>query len=133
MVTTDNYIAAIRGFIKKGDLKEAGKAMDALKKHFEENGYNVKTIDDTKTQHSSADLDDDPVHPAHYMSYYKDGVDCLTAMKHAFGETAVSHFMICNAFKYIYRHASKGGFQDIDKAIEYLELYKKNGIIDLGV
>lgn len=91
-----------------------------------------KATDEMNAQRGSSDLDDDPIHPSHYQSYYKDGIDCLTAMKHAFGEVAVSHFMICNAFKYIYRHSSKGGFQDIDKAIEYLELYKKNGIIDLG-
>ena len=123
MATTDNYIAAIRGFIKKGDLKEADKAMDALKKHFEENGYNVKSIDDTKTQYSHADLDDDPVNPAHYMSYYKDGIDCITAMKHAFGEEAVQHFCITNAFKYIWRHMSKNGMQDIKKAVWYLNKY----------
>ena len=123
MATTDNYIAAIRGFIKKGDLKEADEAMDALKKHLEENGYNVKSIDDTKTQHSPADLDDDPVNPAHYMSYYKDGIDCITAMKHAFGEEAVQHFCITNAFKYIWRHMSKNGMQDIKKAVWYLNKY----------
>lgn len=73
--------------------------------------------------HSPADLDDDPVNPAHYMSYYKDGIDCITAMKHAFGEEAVQHFCITNAFKYIWRHMSKNGMQDIEKAIWYLNKY----------
>ena len=30
-----------------------------------------------------------------------------------------------NAFKYICRHSSKGGIQDIDKAIHYLEMVKE--------
>lgn len=30
-----------------------------------------------------------------------------------------------NAIKYICRHAKKGGIQDIDKAIHYLELLKE--------
>ena len=72
---------------------------------------------------SPADLDDDPVNPAHYMSYYKDGIDCISAMKHAFGNEAVVDFCICNAFKYIWRHMSKNGMQDIEKAIWYLNKY----------
>lgn len=69
------------------------------------------------------DLDDDPIHPTYYMSYYKDGIDCITAMKHAFGNEAVVSFCICNAFKYIWRHMSKNGEQDIEKAVWYLNKY----------
>jgi hypothetical protein len=79
------------------------------------------------------DLNDDKIHPSHYQSYYKDGVDCLTAMEHAWGKTCVAHFAIGNALKYLWRHSSKGKMQDIDKAIEYLNIYKKLNIIDLGV
>lgn len=80
-------------------------------------------INKANSPHSPADLDDDPVNPAHYMSYYKDGIDCITAMKHAFGEEAVQHFCITNAFKYIWRHMSKNGMQDIEKAVWYLNKY----------
>lgn len=81
-----------------------------------------KAIDEQNTQRE-ADPDDDPIHPTHYMSYYKDGIDCITAMKHAFGNEAVVSFCICNAFKYIWRHMSKNGEQDIEKAVWYLNKY----------
>ena len=71
-------------------------------------------------------------HPTHYQSYYKDGIECLDAMRAAFGETAVAHFCACNAFKYLWRHSSKGLMEDIDKAIFYLNYYKKINIIDMG-
>lgn len=73
---------------------------------------------------SPKDPDDDHVNnPSHYQSYLKDGIDCITAMKHAFGEEPVQHFCITNAFKYIWRHMSKNGMQDIEKAIWYLNKY----------
>jgi hypothetical protein len=34
-------------------------------------------------------------------------------------------FCEANAIKYICRHAAKGGVQDVDKAIHYLELLKE--------
>lgn len=34
-------------------------------------------------------------------------------------------FCESNAIKYICRHAAKGGVQDVDKAIHYLELLKE--------
>lgn len=76
--------------------------------------------------------DDEVNNPSHYQSYQKDGIDCITAMKHAFGETAVAHFCIGNAFKYLFRHGSKGGFTDIRKAIWYLKKYEEIGIIEMG-
>ena len=77
--------------------------------------------------------DDDKVNnPSHYQSYGKDGVDCITAMQAAFGKTAVAHFCLCNAFKYLWRHSSKNGMEDIDKALWYLNKYKELNIIELG-
>ena len=70
--------------------------------------------------------------PSHYQSYAKDGIDCITAMQYAFGKTAVAHFCVCNAFKYIWRHSSKNGMQDIEKALWYLNKYKELNIIELG-
>lgn len=79
------------------------------------------------------DEDDDKVnHPTHYMSYRKDGVECIDAMISAFGTPAVAHFCICNAFKYLWRHSSKGGMQDLEKAQWYINKYKELNIIDLG-
>lgn len=82
---------------------------------------------------SEPPTDEDLVNnPSHYQSYTKDGIDCITAMRHAFGSTAVAHFCLCNSFKYLWRHSSKNGMQDIDKAIWYLNKYKELNIIELG-
>lgn len=79
------------------------------------------------------DPDDDKVnHPSHYMSFYKDGIECIDAMKAAFGEVAVAHFCACNAFKYLWRHSSKGQMEDIDKALWYLNKYKEINRIGMG-
>lgn len=86
-----------------------------------------------KASEKAFDADDDKVnHPSHYMSYYKDGIECIDAMKAAFGEVAVAHFCACNAFKYLWRHSSKGQMEDIEKAIFYLNYYKKINRIDMG-
>ena len=83
---------------------------------------------------SNLNVDEDKINnPSHYQSYYKDGIDCLTAMEHAFGKIAVAHFCLCNAFKYQWRHSSKGQMQDIEKAQWYLNKYKEYNIIDLGI
>ena len=71
-----------------------------------------------------ADPDEDMVNnPSHYQSYLKDGIDCITAMQHAFGIEATAIFCKLNAFKYNWRATSKGGNEDISKAIWYLNKY----------
>jgi hypothetical protein len=68
--------------------------------------------------------DDNPVdNPSHYQSYKKNGIDCITAMQHAFGDEVVASFCKCNAMKYIWRESSKGGNESIQKAIWYLNKY----------
>ena len=65
-------------------------------------------------------------HPSHYQSYNKElNIECIDAMRAAFGDESVASFCICNAFKYVWRHMSKNGKQDIDKAIWYLSKYKE--------
>lgn len=62
--------------------------------------------------------------PVHYQSMVKDlKIECIDAMRAAFGDEEVSCFCICNAFKYVWRHQSKNGRQDIEKAIWYLNKY----------
>lgn len=62
--------------------------------------------------------------PGHYQSRVKDlNIDAITCMRAAFGDESVIDFCICNALKYIYRHQSKNGKQDIQKAIWYLNKY----------
>lgn len=60
--------------------------------------------------------------PDHYAN---DGNawECGDAMITAFGEEAFLSFCLCNALKYIWRARSKGGNDDIRKAITYLEKY----------
>lgn len=60
----------------------------------------------------------DPVNrPAHYTS---GGIECIDAMQAAFGAEAVKDFCLCNAFKYLWRHRSKNGVEDLKKARWYL-------------
>lgn len=67
--------------------------------------------------------EDNPVsHPSHYT---QGGIECIDAMEAAFGKEAVSHFCICNAFKYVFRHEHKNGKEDIEKAEWYLNKYKE--------
>ena len=55
-------------------------------------------------------------HPKHYN---QGDIECIDAMISAFGTYAVYCFCICNSFKYIWRHQTKHGTEDLDKAIWY--------------
>ena len=56
-------------------------------------------------------------HPAHYeVGNY----ECIKVMEDVFGSDYVFHFCVCNAFKYLWRHQRKNGFEDLDKARWYL-------------
>lgn len=61
-------------------------------------------------------------HPSHYN---QGGIECIDAMISAFGKEAVENFCLCNAFKYVWRNRDKNGFEDIDKAIWYLNKIKE--------
>lgn len=61
-------------------------------------------------------------HPSHYN---QGGVECIDAMVAAFGKEAVENFCLLNAFKYVWRNRDKNGFEDIDKAIWYLNKVKE--------
>ena len=85
-------------------------------------GYEV-IEDDTPTiaetvEENGEDVKPDPVNrPAHYTS---GGIECIDAMQAAFGDDAVKGFCLCNAFKYLWRHRSKNGVEDLKKARWYL-------------
>lgn len=61
----------------------------------------------------------DPVNPQHY----KASVECITLMEELFGEEEVRSFCKLNAFKYMFRHTSKNGDEDLKKAQWYLNRY----------
>ena len=69
--------------------------------------------------------DDDKVNPSHYQSLEKDleNIDCITAMRAAFGDEVVSHFCLGNSLKYLWRHESKGGKTDLEKCKWYIDKY----------
>lgn len=56
--------------------------------------------------------------PAHYN---QGEVECIDAMRAAFGDEAVSQHCLCNAFKYLWRADHKGKKrQDLEKAVWYI-------------
>lgn len=60
-------------------------------------------------------------HPAHYQGEY----ECIDIMREIYGDEAVRHFCICNAYKYRFRSGRKQGEptqSDIAKA-EWYETY----------
>ena len=59
-------------------------------------------------------------HPAHYAGT---SIECIDAMVETQGEEAVKNFCICNAFKYLWRHAKKNGVEDVKKAAWYLNKF----------
>lgn len=63
-------------------------------------------------------------HPQHYKSGNIEVIDVIAAFTD--GLTGVDAFDIGNAIKYILRFQRKGGIEDIDKAIWYLNHYKNN-------
>lgn len=63
----------------------------------------------------------DPVQrPDHYN---QGGIECIDAMRAAFGDAAVETFCQLNAFKYNWRAHEKGDSeQDLKKALWYLRM-----------
>lgn len=58
--------------------------------------------------------------PPHYT---QGGIECIDAMKSAFGATELEAYCKIAAFKYIWRCEKKNGNEDIRKAIWYLQKY----------
>lgn len=62
-------------------------------------------------------------HPQHYEG--STSIECIDAMRLIFGDSSVTDFCLCNAFKYLWRHKSKNKKEDLDKATWYLKEAKK--------
>ena len=72
-------------------------------------------------------------HPKHYQSKNPSvKIECIDAMRAAFGDAEVAIWCRLNAFKYNWRSNRKGGLEDIKKAnwylTKYLELIKEHEI-----
>lgn len=59
-------------------------------------------------------------HPAHYT---QGGIECIDAMKAAFGADELAVYCKIAAFKYIWRCEHKNGLEDVKKAVWYLNKY----------
>lgn len=57
-------------------------------------------------------------------SHYTQGeIECIDAMRAAYGDAAVKHYCVCAAFKYLWRHEHKASASDdLKKAIWYLRM-----------
>lgn len=72
-----------------------------------------------KDEHESDSVN----HPSHYQGKN----ECIDVMVAMFGEEAVKHFCMCNAYKYRFRADKKNGEEDIKKAEWY-----ESKLIELG-
>lgn len=88
------------------ESKESGKKL---------NPHAVEIIKKAKKESTSEF--DAVERPAHYA---KTSIECIDAMIETQGVEAVKHFCECNAFKYLWRHNSKNGDEDVRKASWYL-------------
>ena len=126
---TSNYIASIEHFIKEGNIKEAMDTVAALSSHSYQLG--VSDVMEAKENINDEDRmpDNDMVNsPSHYQSYVKGlNIECIDAMRAAFGDEEVKSFCKLNAFKYLFRCGSKGQDTDIAKAQWYLNKFKEPG------
>lgn len=76
----------------------------------------IKICDVNCDERTDADFDV-VERPQHYTST---SIECIDAMRETQGVEATKQFCICNAFKYLWRHNSKNGDEDIKKASWYL-------------
>jgi len=60
-------------------------------------------------------------HPSHYQG----ANECIDVIRAMFGDNAVRHFCMCNAYKYRFRSYGKNKEEDIKKA-EWYETYLIN-------
>lgn len=74
----------------------------------------------TGTTVEITNYDDMVNHPGHYTH---GGIECIDAMKAAFGSDELKVYCKIAAFKYLWRADHKGGLQDIRKANWYLNKY----------
>ncbi len=65
----------------------------------------------------------DNINPDHYKK--ECSFECIEVMSLMFGEYAVKQFCLCNAFKYMWRHRNKNGYEDLQKAKWYLDYVAK--------
>ena len=93
----------------------------------------LESLEKTKMEESTTDTSKVPLHATHEPThgseydavsrpqhYASTSIECIDAMRETQGDEAVKDFCVCNAFKYLWRHNSKNGDEDIRKASWYL-------------
>lgn len=65
-------------------------------------------------------MSEDKINPDHYKK--ETSLECIESMEIIFGLEAVTHFCICNAWKYIWRWKHKNGTEDLEKARWYIDM-----------
>ena len=93
----------------------------------------LESYEKSKVGESTTDASKPPLHATHEPAqgseydvvtkpkhYASTSIECIDAMRETQGDEAVIHFCECNAFKYLWRHNSKNGDEDIRKASWYL-------------
>lgn len=77
----------------------------------DENGF---VWDPLKDYDSVADLVN---HPSHYT---KGDIECIDAIKASMGAKEFIGYLKGNAIKYLWRYENKGGLQDLEKCLWYV-------------
>ena len=93
----------------------------------------IESLKKAKMEESTTDASKPPLHATHEPTqgsefdivsrpqhYASTSIECIDAMRETQGDEAVKHFCECNAFKYLWRHNSKNGDEDVRKASWYL-------------
>lgn len=107
-----NYKARIESLLKEDNKEAVLEAIDALTKHSFQLGRDSIIPEEKFT--------DDIIHPAKYMSYVKDGIECIDAMRHGLGLEETSHYCLGRAFCLLWKNEN---LTDIRKAIWFLNKY----------
>lgn len=106
LLTDDDYAKGIEALESQGKSKVGESTTDASKTPLH--------ATHEPTQGSEYDVVNKPKH------YASTSIECIDAMRETQGDEAVKHFCECNAFKYLWRHNSKNGDEDVRKASWYL-------------
>lgn len=77
---------------------------------------------DVATELEKGTESSDPVnHPNHYAASCS--LECIDVMELIFDNDQFAGYLLCNAFKYLWRHKHKGGTEDLRKAKWYLDKF----------
>jgi len=71
-----------------------------------------------------ADMVNNPRH------YNQSGIECIDALRAALGPEGFRKYCHGNVLKYVWRHEYKGGVEDLDKAVWYINRLRTEILIE---